>query len=284
MKKLAISFAALALVLAGTFTGCKTFSVNTIDNPTFVIVSSYSNPNLPWRVKDGDATEEYNNDSIGNGGLISQSINRFFGSSNPELNTAQDRADYLPEATRKYLLDSGVNVVDHAIVKESKTYSTSKNNFLSKADGDLPASDYKLLSENNKSQVMAILAENNADYAIYIKGYFMKDKVDIGLKTAGVKALIEYDVKVYSKEGKRVFWKEYHVYSPSRIDISFSKYDKQELIDLFYPTIDKAAQQFVADFVVIDETMDGMVEEVNKDLELYEGESTVISLPAGVKK
>ena len=120
MKKNSASLFLAAFATLFMLSACQTFKVNVSEEPVFVIASVHANPNLPWKIATSDLRSDYNEDTVGNGSLINNQINKIFNKDDPELLGAQNRCDYIPEALERYFKQAGVKYVEHSVFMETE--------------------------------------------------------------------------------------------------------------------------------------------------------------------
>ena len=88
-----------------------------------------------------------------------------------------------------------------------------------------------------------------------------------------------YKYGFLDKTGKMVMTKRYNCDSSSTIKAKRSKYDHNDMNDLFPSAIDHCISSFVSDIVVNDIGQE-MIDSAAKDMELYGEEGTTITLPS----
>lgn len=277
MKK-NLLFIFTALILSFTFTSCKTLKVSSDDDVKFVLVSVYSNPNLPWKVATADLRKDNNEDKKGNGGLINNAITSLTGKADPEVLQAQDRCDYVVTSLEKYFKQSGLNLLDHSLLKETEVYKNTKASLLSKFETSLIATDYKIFNEMDGKDAKRIAEETGADYLIYVKAYYQKEKIRTSALDLSAQADATITFTLLDKKGKRVFVKKYNEDSSACIEAPRSKYDHQAMVDLFPNAIDHCVEAFLSDIAYSENI--GISEEALEDIELYGDQGTSISLPS----
>ncbi len=277
MKK-NLLFIFTALILTFTFTSCRTLQVSSQEDVKFVLVSVYSNPNLPWKVATADLRKDNNEDKKGNGGIINNTINSLTGKADPELLQAQDRCDYVVTSIEKYFKQSGLNLLDHSLLKETETYKNAKISLLTKFENSLIATDYKIFNEMDKRSAKRIADETGADYLIYVKAYYQKEKIRTSALDLSAQADATMTFTLLDKDGKRVFVKKYNEDSSAYIEAPRSKYDHQAMVDLFPNAIDHCVEGFLSDIAYSENI--GISEEILDDIELYGDQGTSISLPS----
>lgn len=279
MKKNSASLFLAAFATLFMLSSCQTFKVNVSEEPVFVIASVHANPNLPWKIATSDLRSDYNEDTVGNGSLINNQINKIFNKDDPELLGAQNRCDYIPEALERYFKQAGVKYVEHSVLMETEIFKNTETSFMGKMENELPATDYKNWPHGDKKLAKAIAEQTGADYLIYIDGYFQKEKVRNSALDLSAQADATLQITVLDKTGKMVMTKRYNCDSSSTIKAKRSKYDHNDMNDLFPSAIDHCISSFVSDIVVNDIGQE-IIDSAAEDMELYGEEGTTITLPS----
>ena len=237
-------FTALPLLLVGC--ASTKYSMTESASPV-AILGVCGNTHVPYyssEVRDDEYGEE--------DGLLSNAINSFFGKNNPEIQTAADRVDYAEDAFRRILPEvAGVEVVPKEVVMNSPTYANiGKNSLLSYIDVKIRGEGYKFMDDIGSKKARLISRETGAKSLVFLSFTFKKYIKDDGDNlNANLGAMGIMNVLMYNEHGKKVLEDEFTVISPESVEMRMTKYDKDEMVELFPSVIDQLINKFIVKYL-----------------------------------
>ena len=241
MKKIKIFF---TIILASTlFTSCVSNKIVLSDYTPMAVLSVRGNQSIPWK-------EERDEDYQDLDGVITSSMNKLFGKSNPEIQTNKDRINYADERFA-YLLEEnvGISVVPKENVINAENYKSINQSVFAIADTKIYADDYKKIEELSNQKTKLLLRELNAGSSVFITFTFNKIIVE-GSKLKGtMTASVTMDIDIYDNRGRQKLMDSLTAESSTLLEISKDKYDKDALVELFPDLIDLVINQFAVKYL-----------------------------------
>ncbi len=242
----------LSLLTVGSFilcffTGCSSVKVDLKNYSPIAIVSVYSNSHLPWYDKDDSSSGE---DDSGDG-LLNNAISGVIGKNDPEIMSVQNRVDYAADSLVKSLEVSGVDVLDHDIVQNSRALSGRGAGWLSFMETKTSASGFYKITSASTKKTRDLLRETGGKSAAIAYFKFQKEKINSGLFDIDVRARCVLQIYVYDELGHKLVGKEYVGYSWSTTPYKNGVWDKEAVCNFMSEATDSAIAQFVFDYTSI---------------------------------
>ncbi len=249
LKNLVNLTGAAALVLCGfSLAGCASTKYSLAESASpMAILGVAGNTHVPYY------SEEVREDEYGEeDGLLSNAINGFLGRNNPEIQTAADRVAYAENAFRRIVPEAtGIEVLPKETVLASPTYDDiGKNSILSYVDVKIRGDGYKFMDDIGSKKARLIAAETGASSFVFLDFTFKKyikgsgDNLNADLGAMGIMSVIVFD-----KTGKKVIHDDFTVISDKSVEMRWTKYDKDEMVELFPDVIDQLISRFVVKYL-----------------------------------
>lgn len=241
MKRIALL--ALSLVIPAVITSCASTTRTSIsDFSPIAIIGVEGNPTV-LRVDSNNETDE---DA---GGVLSNAINKALDGKNPEIVTAQDRVDFAADALRHLLEDlAGIEVIDMETVAGCDSYKYANMNVLSFMNTNIAATGYEegMLALGSK-KARLLMEETGAKGLVSAEFEF-----DKRTEKKEVVAVVKMKIRLFDASGKNVVSHDFVAESAERVKIHGmydSKYDKDEFVELFKPTIETVIKKFIMEYL-----------------------------------
>lgn len=271
MKKSIVMLSA-AVAVSGIFFGCKsTKTIDLTDYAPIAIASVYSNSSVPWYEK---SSYDIENETTGNGGLVTSQLNKVLEQNNPEYQTVQSRIDEAADILAHCLEENGIPVVDKELLKESPAYKSGYNKFLQIASTSTSADGYLALDYAGKNRNRAIATTTGARGTIFAEFIFQKEKIQKGFKGSDVRARVTMKVYVANANGDKVLYNTYTGVSVDSIDYDNGGWDRNTIVSYFPAVIESVCNQFIMEYT----GATGAVENVDS-VESEKAQSTSLSIP-----
>lgn len=240
MKKIVLF--AFSLVILAVITSCASTKTAISDFSPIAIIGVEGNPT----VLSVDSNNEADEDA---GGVLSNAINKVLDGKNPEIMSAQHRIDFAEE-TLKYLLEdlAGVEVLDREKVTDCDSYKHAKLNILSFMSTNIAATGYEdnMLSLGAK-KARILMAETGAKGLISAEFEF-----DKRIEKKEAAAVVKMKIRMFDASGKNVVTHDFIAESAKRVKVHglySNKYDKEEFVELFKPTIETVIKKFIMEYL-----------------------------------
>lgn len=244
MKKI-LSLCSIVLLCVCCFFGCASTSLELANYAPVAVVTVLGNQSLPW-VESENFQADANDDFDDETGLLSTMVNKLMNGNNPEYLTAADRVQYAAESF-SYLLEenAGIAVIPSETVLHSQAYTDASRNIFSYLESRVAAQGYKNLMQLGAKRARLIMQETGAK-SLLMADFVFRKKLVSGTKQRGeVAAYVTMEVRFLDERGRETLNKTYEVLSANTVHIASTKYNVDELLDLYAEAIETVINQFI---------------------------------------